>query len=51
MNIKLKGTEDKKIGSSGDIYSIMQKVLLRENKIDRNREHLWTISLNNALRY
>jgi DNA repair protein RadC len=26
----------------------MQKILLRENKIDRNREHLWTLSLDTA---
>jgi DNA repair protein RadC len=48
MNIKLKESQDKKIGSSDDIYSIMQKILMRENKIDRNREHLWTISLDTA---
>jgi len=30
------------------MYPIMQKILLRENKIDRNREHLWTISLDTA---
>jgi DNA repair protein RadC len=48
MNIRLKKEEEIKILCSDDIYSIMQKVLLRENKIDRNREHLWTISLDNA---
>ena len=48
MNIKLKESQDKKINSSDDIYGIMQKILLRENKIDRNREHLWTISLSTA---
>lgn len=48
MNIKLKETQDRKINGSDDIYPIMQKILLRENKIDRNREHLWTISLDNA---
>ena len=26
----------------------MQRILMRENKIDRNREHFWTISLDNA---
>jgi DNA repair protein RadC len=26
----------------------MQRVLMRENKIDRDREHLWTISLDTA---
>lgn len=48
MNIRLKKEEQIKILGSDDIYAIMQKILLRENKIDRNREHLWTISLDNA---
>jgi DNA repair protein RadC len=48
MNIRLKETQKIKILCSDDIYSIMQRILLRENKIDRDREHLWTISLNNA---
>lgn len=47
MNIRLK-KEEIKILCSGDIYYIMQRVLLRENRIDRNREHLWTISLDTA---
>lgn len=48
MNIRLKAEEQFKILCSDDIYFIMQRVLLRENKIDRNREHLWTISLDTA---
>ena len=48
MNIKLTNSQKIKILCSDDIYGIMQKILLRENKIDRNREHFWTISLDNA---
>jgi DNA repair protein RadC len=48
MNIRLKKNEEIKILCSDDIYSIMQQILLRENKIDRGREHLWTISLDTA---
>jgi len=48
MKIKLKRKEQIKILCADDIYGIMQRILLRENKIDRNREHFWTISLNNA---
>lgn len=48
MNIKLTEQQAIKVLCSDDIYSIMQRVLLRENKIDRNREHLWTISLNTS---
>lgn len=46
MNIKLTTSQKTKIVSSDDIYNIMQQILLRENRIDRDREHLWTISLN-----
>lgn len=50
MNIKLKDADKIRILNSTDIYSIMQKVLLRENKIDRNKEHFWTIGLDTAHR-
>ena len=48
MNIKLTDLQKIKVLCSDDIYKIMQQILLRENKIDRNREHLWTISLDMA---
>ena len=47
MDVKLTETERIKIINSDDIYGIMQKVLLRENKIDQNREHFWVIGLEN----
>jgi len=47
MNIKLTENEKIKVLNSDDIYGIMQKVLLRENKIDQNREHFWVIGLEN----
>lgn len=50
MNIKLTQEQKIKILYPNDIYGIMQRILLRENKIDRNREHFWTISLDNAHR-
>jgi DNA repair protein RadC len=50
MNVKLTKTQKIKLTSSADIYKIMQQVLLRENKIDRNKEHFWTIGLDNAHR-
>jgi len=42
-------TEEEKIKilNSDDVYGIMQRVLLRENKIDQNREHFWVIGLEN----
>jgi len=50
MDVKLTKTQKIKLHSSADIYKIMQQVLLRENKIDRNKEHFWTIGLDNANR-
>lgn len=51
MNIRLKKEEKaKKMYCAADIYPIMQRILLSESKTDRNREHLWTISLDNARR-
>ncbi len=52
MNVK---PEEQKIKllNSDDVYSIMQEILLREKKIDRNKEHFWTIGLanNNQILY
>ena len=50
MNVKLSKTQKIKLLNSTDIYSIMQQVLMRENKIDRNKKHFWTIGLDNANR-
>lgn len=48
MNVRLTKAEKIKLLNSDDIYSVMQRVLLRENKIDRNREHFWTICLDHV---
>lgn len=45
MDIKLTEAEKIKILNSDDLYSIMQQILLRDNKIDQNREHFWVIGL------
>lgn len=47
MNIELREAERIKVLNSDDIYSIMQSILLREDKIDQNREHFWVIGLEN----
>ena len=48
MNVKLKGKKKLVVNSAADIFAIMQPLLMRENRIDRNREHFWTISLDSA---
>ncbi len=50
MNIKLANKNKITIQNSQDIYDVMQRILKREQKVDRGREHFWTISLNNALK-
>lgn len=48
MNIRLTEKTKIKIQDADDIYGVMQRILLREQKVDRGREHFWTISLDNA---
>ncbi len=48
MNVRLSKEQKVRIMNSDDVYSIMQQILLRENKIRRNQEHFWVIGLNNA---
>lgn len=48
MNIELTEEEKIKILNSEDLFTVMQGILLREQKIDQDREHFWTISLNNT---
>ena len=47
MNVKLTEQRKIKLLNSDDVFEIMQKVLGRENKIDRDKEHFWIIGLAN----
>lgn len=47
MDVQLTEAERIKILNSDDLYEIMQRILLREDKIDRNREHFWVVGLEN----
>ncbi|XOV69332.1 MAG: JAB domain-containing protein [Fluviicola sp.] len=47
MNINLSDDEKIKILNGDDLYGIMQKILLREEKIDQDREHFWIVGLAN----
>ncbi|MNJ90678.1 hypothetical protein D3C87_83140 [compost metagenome] len=50
MNVRLTKDQKIKIANSGDVYNIMQQVLLRENRISRHQEHFWIIGLDNKSR-
>lgn len=49
MNIKLTDKDKIKVNDPDDLYDIMQRILLRENKIDREKEHFWIVGMNQAL--
>lgn len=46
MKIRVPENQKIKLLNSDDVYSVMQKILLRQHKIDRNREHFWTLGLD-----
>jgi len=48
MDIKLTEAEKIRILNGEDVFSIMQKVLLREDKIEQDKEHFWLIGLNSS---
>jgi DNA repair protein RadC len=48
MTIKLTKKQKIKVLNGEDVYTIMQDILLRESKIDRNKEHLWVIALSRS---
>jgi DNA repair protein RadC len=48
MNVRLSSTHKIKVLNSSDIFTVMQAILLRENKIRRSQEHFWVIGLNSG---
>ncbi|MGV3612247.1 MAG: JAB domain-containing protein [Fluviicola sp.] len=46
MNVRLTKDQKIRIANSEDVYSIMQQVLLRENRIGRGQEHFWIVGLD-----
>ncbi|MEM9078084.1 MAG: JAB domain-containing protein [Bacteroidota bacterium] len=47
MTVRLPKNEGRHISDAYDVARIMQKILLRQNKLHRNKEYFWTIGLNN----
>jgi len=48
MNVKVPKDGDEFIKYPEQLADIMQRVLLRENKIGRNQEHFWVVGLDSA---
>ena len=53
MTIELTDEQKIKLLNSDDVFSVMQDILLREEKIDQEKEHFWMIGLanNNRILY
>lgn len=53
MTIDINEEHKVKLLNSDDVFSVMQKILLREQKIDQEKEHFWMIGLaqNNRILY
>jgi DNA repair protein RadC len=45
MTIELTDEQKIKLLNSDDVYSVMQEILLREEKIDQEKEHFWMIGM------
>jgi len=46
MTIKLSQAQRIKVLNGADVFKIMLQVLIREKKIDRNKEHCWVVCLD-----
>ncbi|MCH2195757.1 JAB domain-containing protein [Kordia sp.] len=45
MNVRLTQAQKIQILNAHDVYSVMQQILLRQNKIRRAQEHFWVVGL------
>jgi DNA repair protein RadC len=48
MTIRLTAEQKIRILNADDLFKIMQQILLREKKIDHNKEHFWLVCLSNS---
>nr|VFK20886.1 MAG: RadC-like JAB domain-containing protein [Candidatus Kentron sp. LFY] len=51
MDVKIAERDKVKVADADDIFRIMRRILLREEKIDQGKEHFWILGLegNNRL--
>jgi len=47
MNVKLYKEDRIKVHCADDLFGVMQRILLREDVIDQDREHFWVVGLAN----
>ena len=46
MKVPLKISQKIKVSGSKDVYPVMREILMRENKLNRAKEHFWCIGLD-----
>lgn len=46
MNVSISRKNKITVVGSGDIFPVMQDILIHENHVDREKEHFWIIGLN-----
>jgi DNA repair protein RadC len=46
MNVRLTKEQKIKIANSEDVFTIMRAVLMRQNKLRRQKEYFWAMGLN-----
>ncbi|WP_298423265.1 JAB domain-containing protein [uncultured Kordia sp.] len=46
MNVRLTADQKIQVLNAHDVYSVMQQILLRQNKIRRAQEHFWVVGLS-----
>jgi DNA repair protein RadC len=50
MRVKLTKAQKIRVLNTKDLYKVMQDILLRENKIGRDKEHCWVVCLSSTYR-
>ncbi len=50
MRVKLTEAQKVRVLNGKDLYGIMQRILKRDHKIDRAKEHFWVVALDGANR-
>lgn len=48
MQVRLTKEQKVKIANADDVYEIMRTILMRENKLARQKEHFWVIGLSHS---
>lgn len=48
MNVRLTKEQKITIANGDDVFAIMRQILLRENRLARQKEHFWVIGLSKA---